>query len=97
MIKVTQTQSEDPMTFAVTVVDEGSQCHYQVTLSSGTYNELCGNCRAEPEQFIKAAFRFLLDREPKEAILSVFDITLIPSYFPEFNTAITDYLNDITG
>lgn len=84
------------MTFAVTVSDEGNQCHYQVTLSNETYSELCRNTDAEPAQCIEAAFRFLLDREPKEAILPGFDITLISSYFPDFNTAFIEYLNDIT-
>lgn len=96
MIKVTQTQSDDPMTFTVTVSDEGNQCHYQVTLSNETYRELSGNTDAGPEQCIEAAFRFLLDREPKEAILPGFDITLISSYFPDFNTVFIDYLNNIT-
>lgn len=97
MIKVTQTQSTDPMTFAVTVADDENQCHYQVTLSNETFRELSGDIDAEPAQCIEAAFRFLLDREPKEAILPGFDITLISSYFPDFNTAFIDYLNDITG
>ena len=37
-----------------------------------------------PERCIEAAFRFLLDREPKESILRRFDITVISRYFPEF-------------
>ena len=30
---------------------------------------------------------FLLDREPKEAILRVFDISVIRRYFPDFDAA----------
>ena len=37
-----------------------------------------------PELCIEAAFRFLLDREPKESILRWFDITVICRYFPDF-------------
>jgi len=45
-----------------------------------------------PERCVEAAFRFLLDREPKEAILARFDITLIASYFPEFSREFPRYL-----
>lgn len=36
--------------------------------------------------------RFLLDREPKESILSVFDMRVIRRYFPEFDDAFPGYL-----
>ena len=45
------------------------------------------------EEIVIAAFRFLLDREPKEAILSDFDISMIPNYFPNFLSEISSYLN----
>ena len=44
------------------------------------------------ETVIAAAFRFLLDREPKEAILARFDIRDIARYFPEFETTLGAYL-----
>jgi hypothetical protein len=37
-----------------------------------------------PERCLEAAFRFLLDREPKESILRRFDVTEISRYSPEF-------------
>ena len=37
-------------------------------------------------------FRFLLDREPKEAILARFDISVIGRYFPEFGAELPAYL-----
>jgi hypothetical protein len=33
------------------------------------------------ERCLEAAFRFLLDREPKESILGQFDVKVISSYF----------------
>ena len=45
-----------------------------------------------PEACLEAAFRFLLDREPKEAILGRFDVTVISRYFPEFEQALPGYL-----
>src|ERR1700691_3368617 len=34
-----------------------------------------------PERVLKASFRFLLDREPKESILGRFDVSVIARYF----------------
>ena len=41
----------------------------------------------------QAAFRFLLDREPKESILRRFDVTVISRYFPEFEREFPHYLS----
>jgi hypothetical protein len=46
-----------------------------------------------PERCVEAAFRFLLDREPKESILSRFDVTVISRYFPEFEQELPRYLS----
>jgi hypothetical protein len=49
--------------------------------------EMCERLNAgkhTPERCLEAAFRFLLDREPKESILRRFDVTVISRYFPEF-------------
>jgi hypothetical protein len=45
-----------------------------------------------PERLIEAAFRFLLDREPKESILRRFDVSVIARYFPEFERELPRYL-----
>jgi hypothetical protein len=45
-----------------------------------------------PERLIEAAFRFLLDREPKESILGRFEVTVISRYFPEFERELPRYL-----
>ena len=45
-----------------------------------------------PEATVEAAFRFLLDREPKESILRRFDLTVIARYFPEFERELPQYL-----
>ena len=39
---------------------------------------------ATPEELIEASFRFLLEREPKESILSRFELPIIERYFPDF-------------
>jgi hypothetical protein len=45
-----------------------------------------------PEHLVEASFRFLLDREPPEAILERFDLAVISRYFPEYPSTIGDYL-----
>ena len=41
-----------------------------------------------PEQLIEASFKFLLEREPKEAILRRFELPVIERYFPEYPTQV---------
>ena len=58
--------------------------------------EMCERLTAgkhTPERCIEAAFRFLLDREPKESILGRFDVTAISRYFPEFEREIPRYFS----
>jgi hypothetical protein len=37
-----------------------------------------------PERLLEVSFEFLLEREPKESILSTFDLSVIERYFPEY-------------
>jgi hypothetical protein len=37
-----------------------------------------------PEALVEESFRFLLEREPKEAILPRFDLPVIARYFPDY-------------
>ena len=46
-----------------------------------------------PERCLEAAFRCLLDREPKNSILSRLDVTVIWRYFPEFEQELPRYLS----
>ena len=41
--------------------------------------------------------RFLIDREPKESILSAFDTNVVRRYFPEFDDAFPGYLARLGG
>lgn len=42
-----------------------------------------------PEELIEAAFEFLLEREPPQAILTRFELPVIERYFPEFPRAMS--------
>jgi hypothetical protein len=45
-----------------------------------------------PERVLRPAIAFLLDREPKEAILRRFDLSEISRYFPEFESELPRFL-----
>ena len=87
MIEVRRTGSG---AFAVTIREDGSETRHQVTLSETDCARLGGEYT--PEVCVEAAFRFLLDREPKEAIFRRFDLTVISRYFQEFERELPRYL-----
>lgn len=45
-------------------------------------------------ELVRASFRFLLDREPKESILGRFDLPTIERYFPSYPAEIGGYLGE---
>ncbi len=73
--------------FHVTVEERGSSTEHEVTASAEDLERL-GAAFATPEDFVRACFAFLLEREPKESILRSFDVTVIGRYFPEFEATI---------
>jgi hypothetical protein len=93
MIVVQHAAEGDPMRFAVTVREPDGETSHQVSMSRQTWQRLCAG-KYPPERCIDAAFRFLLDREPKESILGRFDVTLIARYFPSFERDLPGYLPD---
>jgi hypothetical protein len=94
MITVKRTGGGDPLQFDVVVRDQDGETRHHVTISRATCERLSGG-QHEPERCIAAAFRFLLDREPKESILGRFDVTVISRYFPEFEQQLPAYLSRI--
>lgn len=76
--------------FGVTIVEDGSKSVHEVTATKKEVDLLCSDC--EPERVVEASIRFLLDREPKESIMSRFDLDVIATFFPDYPTAIHDYL-----
>lgn len=96
IIRVHSAPSDDPLTFAVSVGEHGSETRHHVTIAEADYERLTGGHHT-PEQCVEAAFRFLLDREPKESILSRFDLAVISRYFPEFERELSHYLATLAG
>jgi hypothetical protein len=90
LIEVTRTGSGDPLEFEVAVTGGGNATRHRVTVSAQDYDRLGGG--NPPDRLVEAAFRFLLDREPKESIPRNFDLKVIETYFPDFESALPDYL-----
>jgi hypothetical protein len=73
--------------FTVRVSEEDSETIHQVNVTGSDLERLAKGYES-PEAFLRACFEFLLAREPKESILSRFDVGEISRYFPEFEEEI---------
>jgi hypothetical protein len=94
MIEVKCTGEADPLEFDVVVREGKGESRHRVTMARQTWQRLTSGKQA-PERCVEAAFRFLLDREPKESILARFDVTVIARYFPEFERELPSYLTKV--
>lgn len=90
-VTVTTIAAGDPFTFEVVIRQGADETRHRVTMARVTFERLRGGAAA-PDRCIAAAFWFLLDREPKEAILASFDVAIIARYFPEFEHRLPAYL-----
>lgn len=80
-------ETDKEFSFEVTARDNQGTSSHSVTLSREDLDRLAGDAE-EPEHFIHRCFRFLLERESKESILSNFDVSVIGKYFPDFEQTI---------
>jgi hypothetical protein len=78
-------------TFDVIVRDAGGESRHRVTIGADEARRWA-QLGAEPSRCVEAVMRFLIDREPKESILSAFDTNVVRRYFPEFDDAFPGYL-----
>ena len=79
---------------AVTVRDDRGSSSHDVTVSAADA-DCASRPRAPPsdvERLVYETFDFLLEREPKESILRSFDLTVVGSYFPEYEHEIRSRL-----
>jgi hypothetical protein len=93
MIQIGQIGEGDPLEFEVVVRHGNGESFHRVSFSREMYQRLSGG-KHTPERCLDAAFRFLLDREPKEAILPRFDVGIISRYFPDFEQELPRYLTE---
>jgi hypothetical protein len=82
-----EVEKADPSHFRVRVIEAGSETAHQVTLNPKDLAKFAPEA-AKPEDLIRKSFEFLLEREPKESILSRFDLSIISRYFPEYEREI---------
>jgi hypothetical protein len=82
-----QVEKFDASHFRVRVIEAGSESTHQVTLDPKHHARITGGA-VGPEELIRKSFEFLLEREPKESILSRFDLSVIGRYFPEYEREI---------
>jgi hypothetical protein len=73
-------------TYNVTVEERGTVSSHEVTVWPSDIERYAPG--ATPEQLLQASFEFLLEREPKEAILKRFELPVIERYFPEYRSTI---------
>lgn len=68
--------------WTVEVRDDSGSTRHTVEVTPDALARYGGG--AEAEDLLRESFRFLLEREPKEAILRRFEISVIERYFPEY-------------
>ena len=81
----TETEGKNNWAYEVRVRDDGEAFVYAVTLSWSDY-DLWSHGRVAPEKVVRAAFEFLLEKEPARSILRKFDCSVIRRYFPEVDS-----------
>jgi hypothetical protein len=77
--------------FSVTLGTDPDTTSHTVTLDQTYWQKLTAG-KITPEDLVKKSFAFLLEREPKESILSHFDLPVINTYFPEYEQTIAGNL-----
>lgn len=92
-IDVLCAQTESGWGCAVTLRDRQDTREYDVTVAAVDADALAAaHDRAGVERLVEETFDFLLEREPKESILSSFDLSVVGQYFPEYEHEIRSRL-----
>ena len=91
MIEVRRVAEGDPLRFEVAIREGAVTTRHEVTMDRSEFAKLAADTHSA-ERCIEAVFRFLLDRESKEAILKHFDVAVVARYFPEFHREFPAYL-----
>ena len=77
-----ESEGKNHWAYQVQVRDGSTDYAYQVTLSWSDY-DLWSHGRKAPQFVVRAAFEFLLAREPASSIQPRFDCSVIRRYFPD--------------
>lgn len=86
MITVEASRDGGAWICAVTVESGGRRFEYTVTVSPASLARWGkGAEQHDVEDLVRRSFEFLLDREPASSILRRFDLSVIETYFPEYD------------
>ncbi len=91
-IKILKLQSEPDWIFKVVIEESNTSTSHQVSMTKEFYKKLKTNSTSQ--KIVKHSFQFLLENEPKESILSEFDISIISTYFPDYLKKLKKSLNN---
>lgn len=89
MAKIAVTASGEHV-YHVTVEEGVSRTTHDVTVTPDDVERYGSGASAE--RLVEASFRFLLEREPKESILSRFELPVIERYFSDYPVKIREKL-----
>ena len=90
-IKIRELKSgRDQFEYDVEVVENGSSTRHRVHVGRKDYEKLTDG-RVSPLELVEKSFEFLLEREPKESILSSFNLNVISNYFKDYPGLMKDY------
>jgi hypothetical protein len=89
-ITIERVSEDDAKTVFNVAIDEGGgETAHTVEVPAEYYKKLTGG-RITAEDLVVRTFRFLLQREPKEMIMSSFDLPVVGRYFPEYESLIME-------
>jgi hypothetical protein len=90
MAEILATQREGR--FEVTLTDGASVTQHEVKINEGDLARY-GLEGCDVRAVVEESFRFLLEREPKEAIMGSFELSTIADFFPEYPAEIVRRMN----
>lgn len=77
-----QVEAAGDESYRVRVEEAEGTSEHTVRVPAGQLERYGGGC--DPAELVEESFRFLLEREPRQAILSRFELSTIEGYFPEY-------------
>lgn len=88
MVRVRAETNGDDWLCDVTVERSGRRTQHAVTVRRADLERWAdGAERGDVESLVARSFDFLLEREPPDAILASFELSVIQRYFPEYDRA----------
>jgi hypothetical protein len=89
-ISVSCARSDAGHRCTVVVGDDARATTHEVTVADAVLARLLPGAEgdADAARLVRASFDYLLEREPREAILRTFDLPVIERYFPGYEHAI---------